>query len=84
MGHVHCEAECVHGVREDMYLLYTLQINIVGLMDAICNCLQFGIIRCSKTSRRLVVIEVPLMPEAEQCHRQCAHGINSWGAGQVG
>jgi hypothetical protein len=65
MGHVHCEAECVCGVREDMYLLYTLQINIVGLMDAVCNCLQFGVIRHSKTSHRLVVIEVPLMPEAE-------------------
>jgi hypothetical protein len=25
-----------------MYLLYVLQANIVGLTDAICNCLQFG------------------------------------------
>jgi hypothetical protein len=63
--HVHCEAEHVHRVREDMYLSYILQTNIVGLTDPVRNCSQLGIVRCRKTGRRPVVIEVPFMPEAK-------------------
>jgi hypothetical protein len=48
-----------------MYLMYVFQTNIVGLTDAIHDCLQFGVVRRSKTGCRPVVIEVPLMPEAE-------------------
>jgi hypothetical protein len=48
-----------------MYLMYIFQTNIVGLTDAIRDCLQFGVIRRSKTSCRPFVIEVPLMPEVE-------------------
>jgi hypothetical protein len=51
-----------------MYLTYVFQTNIVGLADAIRNCLQFGIVRHSKTGCRPVIIEVPLMPEAESCN----------------
>jgi hypothetical protein len=49
MRHVHGEMECVQGVREDMYLTYILQTDIVGLMNSVCICLQFSVIRCSKT-----------------------------------
>jgi hypothetical protein len=62
---VHCEAERVCRVGEDMYLSYILQTNIVGLTDPIYNYSQFGIVRHRKTSYRPVIIEVPLMPEAE-------------------
>jgi hypothetical protein len=48
MRHIHCSAECVRGVGEDMYLTYVLQTNIIGLTDAIRNCLQFGIARCDR------------------------------------
>jgi hypothetical protein len=53
---------------DDMYLMYVFQTNIVGLTDAICDCLQFGVVRRSKTGCRPAVIEVPLMPEAESCN----------------
>jgi hypothetical protein len=62
---IHGETEHIQGVRKDMYLAYIFQTNIVGLMYPICNCLQFSVVGCSKTSHRPVVIEVPLMPEAE-------------------
>jgi hypothetical protein len=60
--------ERVCGVGEDMYLMYVFQTNIIGLMDAICDCSQFSVVRCTKTGCRPVVIEVPLMPEAESCN----------------
>jgi hypothetical protein len=57
----------VQGVGEDVHLVYVFQTNIVGLTNPICNYSQFGIIRCSKTSSRPVLVEVPLMPEAKSC-----------------
>jgi hypothetical protein len=63
--HVHGEAERVCGVGEDMYLSYILQTNVVHLTNSVRDCSQFGIVRRGETSCRPVVIEVPLMPEAE-------------------
>jgi hypothetical protein len=65
MRHIHGEMEHVQGVREDVYLVYVLQSNIVGLTYPIHNCSQFSVIRHGKTSSIPVVVEVPLMPEAE-------------------
>jgi hypothetical protein len=62
---VHGEAERIWGVGEDMYLSYILQTNIVRLTDSIHDCSQFGVVRRGETGCRPVVIEVPLMPEAE-------------------
>jgi hypothetical protein len=65
---VHGEAECICGVGEDMYLLYILQTNVVRLTDSVRNCSQFGVVRRGETGCRPVVIEVPLMPEVENCN----------------
>jgi hypothetical protein len=62
------EMEHVQGVGEDMHLVHILQTNIIGLTDPICDCSQFGVIRGSKTSSRPVIVEVPLMPEVENCN----------------
>jgi hypothetical protein len=62
---IHGEAERVRGVGEDMCLLYILQSNIVCLTNSVRDCSQFGIVRRGETGCRPVVIEVPLMPEAE-------------------
>jgi hypothetical protein len=50
---IHCEAERICGVGEDVYLLYILQTNIVCLTDPVRDCSQFGVVRCRKPAAEM-------------------------------